>query len=301
MSELTREEIRTLMKEEFQNAKKVGQPITKASLAEKYSISKGTVRRWASEDNWDERSKKKASERSDERSEEGTNVRDQYSKYNWHELKRRFLTGNYKTLADFAKKNDLKVNGNFKKRTNGWLEEKDQLEIEKSTILIEKSIQKTTDRASDRIADVAVAVAEDICDTIGKRKNVTLQLTGEILIRVKEALAKVDVQQLKKKSITKSHLKTKVSKEKIQKFVDEKDALPEGVHVTEDGHMTVTNTTMVDDIEERLTSVDGRKLLNITKTLSIAHEVDRKVLNIDKIEKENDELNAKRKLEDYFS
>ena len=157
------------------------------------------------------------------------------------------------------------------------MEEKEQVELAKSTQIIEKSIQKTTDKASDVISDTAVNIAQNICELIEQRKLTTLNLTKKILEKADIAINKVDVQLLKKRTITRSNFKAKVKKEVGQKV------LPEGMNMTQDGDFTNTTTTMSEDIEERITVVNDRKLLNLAKAIDIAHNTDRKILNMDKI------------------
>lgn len=263
------------------------------SLSQKHDIPVGTIRGWKSKDRWDseleqnDSKKKPTPERSTDQAERSKakrnvteNVREN-QKHNWNKLKAKYLTGDYETVRDFMRKNGIKENGNTFQQTKGWSEEKREVEKRKSNALVEKTIEKTINKASDVISDVAVNIAQDLCDQIERRKLITLNLTDKILKKAGIAIDKTDIQLLKKKTVTKSHLKTKVSKDKIQKFVEEQDALPKGVKVTQDGDMTVINTTMSEDIEERESVVDDRKLLNLAKTVDIAHKIDRIVLDMD--------------------
>lgn len=72
------------------------------------------------------------------------------SRYNWEELKKEFMLGDYKSLKEFAESKGLKYNGTFRKKTSGWLVEKRQKEDKKVTKIIEKTIEKIAERESDR-------------------------------------------------------------------------------------------------------------------------------------------------------
>jgi hypothetical protein len=47
------------------------------------------------------------------------------SKHNWFELKVKFMTGEYKSLREFAKEQDLPYNPYFKEKTRGWIAERE--------------------------------------------------------------------------------------------------------------------------------------------------------------------------------
>jgi hypothetical protein len=49
---------------------------------------------------------------------------------NWIKIKVKFMTGNYKSLREFARKQGLSYNGNFIMRTRGWRIEKDAKEMQ---------------------------------------------------------------------------------------------------------------------------------------------------------------------------
>lgn len=72
------------------------------------------------------------------------------ARINWEELKKDYLLGDYKSLNEFAKEKSLKVNGNFKKQTKGWTEEKELKENQKSTKIIEGTLKRQIDYEVDR-------------------------------------------------------------------------------------------------------------------------------------------------------
>ncbi|ADQ04394.1 hypothetical protein Calow_0826 [Caldicellulosiruptor owensensis OL] len=65
------------------------------------------------------------------------------AKYNWEELKQKFLLGDYKSLREFAECEGLNYKSSyFFKRTKGWIEEKEAREKEKRIEIIERVIEK---------------------------------------------------------------------------------------------------------------------------------------------------------------
>ena len=93
---------------------------------------------------------------------------------NWIELKQDFITGDYKSLNDFARIKDLKINGNFKKQTKGWITDKVQYQDQKSTNVIrlvqENQINKEVDR-NQRHIDIYDEALNLLEETITKLKN----------------------------------------------------------------------------------------------------------------------------------
>lgn len=187
------------------------------SLAKKYNIPVGTIRGWKSKDQWDNDLKNGAKSKN-------TRHKAVDTKYNWDQLKAKFITGDYVSVRDFVRKENIKESGNTFKHTKGWASEKKLKEQELSNSLIERTIQKTTEKLSDKISDVALNLAQDICDLIENRKLTALKLTGKILEKADMA---------------------------------------------------------IENVVEKETIVDEKKLLNIIRIVDLAHKVDRTVLGMD--------------------
>jgi hypothetical protein len=45
--------------------------------------------------------------------------------YDWLELKIKFMTGDYKSIREFSKEQDIPYNRYFKEKTKGWIQERD--------------------------------------------------------------------------------------------------------------------------------------------------------------------------------
>ncbi len=93
------------------------------------------------------------------------------ARYNWEELKQKFLLGDYKSLKEFAEREGLNYKSSyFFKRVKGWIEEKEVKEKQKRSRIIEKVTEKQIEQEVDY--------------------NTThLKLWGEFLNILQEALA----------------------------------------------------------------------------------------------------------------
>lgn len=80
------------------------------------------------------------------------------AKYNWIELEREYILGDYKSLNAFLKENNIPDNGNTKKSTKGWKDKKVLKENEKSTKVLKKVIEKeSTKEAKEKVTINEVA------------------------------------------------------------------------------------------------------------------------------------------------
>lgn len=71
------------------------------------------------------------------------------ARFNWEQLKQKFLLGDYKSIREFAEREGLKYNGNFIKKTKGWDKEKASKEKEKRCKIIEKVTEKQIEQEVD--------------------------------------------------------------------------------------------------------------------------------------------------------
>jgi len=68
--------------------------------------------------------------------------------YDWEGLKREFVLGSYKTLKEFAEAKNISY-GLLRNKAKGWAQEKRQVEKTKTQLIVEKTIQKQIEKASD--------------------------------------------------------------------------------------------------------------------------------------------------------
>jgi hypothetical protein len=66
--------------------------------------------------------------------------------YNWTEFKKDFMTGDYKSLREFAKKHELPYNSNFRRMTKGWVSERDAKLVQMCSKYTEKSLGDKTEK-----------------------------------------------------------------------------------------------------------------------------------------------------------
>ncbi|ADQ45660.1 hypothetical protein Calkro_0778 [Caldicellulosiruptor kronotskyensis 2002] len=68
--------------------------------------------------------------------------------YDWDELKREFMIGNYKTLKEFAQEKGVNY-GVLRNKARDWLKEKQQVNKEKNQLIFEKTLQRQIEKATD--------------------------------------------------------------------------------------------------------------------------------------------------------
>lgn len=71
--------------------------------------------------------------------------------YDWEELKREFMIGNYKTLKEFAQEKGVNY-GVLRNKARDWLKEKEAIDREKNQQILEKTLQRQIETAADRNA-----------------------------------------------------------------------------------------------------------------------------------------------------
>ena len=73
------------------------------------------------------------------------------AKYNWKELEKEFILGDYKSINAFLKNKNIPRNGNTQKATKGWGTKKSAKEVQKSSKTIEKIIEKESTKEANEI------------------------------------------------------------------------------------------------------------------------------------------------------
>ena len=68
--------------------------------------------------------------------------------YDWDSLKREFILGSYGTLKEFAEAKNISY-GLLRNKAKGWTQEKKELSKTKNQLIVEKTIQKQIEKASD--------------------------------------------------------------------------------------------------------------------------------------------------------
>lgn len=76
------------------------------------------------------------------------------AKYDWKQLEKEYILGDYKSVSDFLKDKQIINNGTTRKHTSGWKDKKRQKEDEKATKTIEKTIEKESEKEAEQIVKV---------------------------------------------------------------------------------------------------------------------------------------------------
>lgn len=76
------------------------------------------------------------------------------AKYDWKQLEKEYILGDYKSVSAFLKDKGIKRNGSTQQAVKGWNEKKVQKEIKKSSKTIEKVIEKESEKEAEEIVQV---------------------------------------------------------------------------------------------------------------------------------------------------
>lgn len=115
------------------------------------------------------------------------------AKFDWNELKKEFLLGDYKSLKEFAEKKGLKYNSDFRKKAAGWREEKLTRNRQKTDKIIEKVIEKQIEQEVDWNTAHLNAWGEllNIINEILKARDEQLSKDGKLNIYALEKIANI--------------------------------------------------------------------------------------------------------------
>lgn len=83
------------------------------------------------------------------------------AKYDWKQLEKEYITGEYKSVSQFIKSKEIPYNGTTKSKTKGWTEKKRLKQDQKATKIIEKVIEKESEKEAKKIIQVK-DVANDL-------------------------------------------------------------------------------------------------------------------------------------------
>lgn len=92
------------------------------------------------------------------------------AKYDWKQLEKEYITGEYKSVSQFIKSKEMPYNGTTKSRTKGWTEKKRLKQDQKATKIIEKVIEKESEKEAEKILQVK-DVANDLLIKIAQANN----------------------------------------------------------------------------------------------------------------------------------
>lgn len=87
------------------------------------------------------------------------------AKYDWTNLEKEYILGDYKSVSVFLKEKNIPRNGSVQKAVKGWNEKKAQKEFKKSSKTIEKVIEKESEKEAEKIVNIK-DTAEQLLDKI---------------------------------------------------------------------------------------------------------------------------------------
>ena len=89
------------------------------------------------------------------------------AKYNWKELEKEYILGDYKSVSAFLKDKGIARNKTTNNETKGWKEKKQQKNIQKTSKTIEKVIEKEADKEAKKILNVK-DTAEELLNKVNE-------------------------------------------------------------------------------------------------------------------------------------
>jgi hypothetical protein len=92
------------------------------------------------------------------------------AKYNWQELEKEYILGDYKNVTVFLKEKNIPNNGSTRKQTTGWGDKKRQKQEKVKTKTIQKVIEKTSTQDSNKILNI-----KDTAEELLKKINTSIE------------------------------------------------------------------------------------------------------------------------------
>ena len=92
------------------------------------------------------------------------------AKYDWKQLEKEYILGDYKSVSAFLKDKGIKRNGSVQQAVKGWNEKKVQKEFKKGSKTIEKVIEKEAEKEAQQIVDIK-SIANDLALNIIKANS----------------------------------------------------------------------------------------------------------------------------------
>ncbi len=92
-------------------------------------------------------------------------------KYDWKQLEKEYILGDYKSVKEFLDNKEIKYNGNARDKTKGWTEKRVTKQEQKSNKTVEKIIEKESEKEAEKIIqvkDVAIELIKKISDSTNK-------------------------------------------------------------------------------------------------------------------------------------
>lgn len=92
------------------------------------------------------------------------------AKYDWKQLEKEYISGNYKSINAFLKEKGISRNKTTNTQTKEWNIKKHQKDIKKTSKTIEKVIEKEAEKEAQQIVDIK-SIANDLALNIIKANS----------------------------------------------------------------------------------------------------------------------------------
>lgn len=92
------------------------------------------------------------------------------AKYDWKQLEKEYISGNYKSVNAFLKEKGISRNKTTNTQTKEWNIKKHQKDIKKTSKTIEKVIEKEAEKEAQQIVDIK-SIANDLALNIIKANS----------------------------------------------------------------------------------------------------------------------------------
>lgn len=130
------------------------------------------------------------------------------ARYDWNELKKEYILSKSKSIKEFLETKCIKYNGNARKQTQGWKEERVTKRVTKSNKVIEKVIEKEAEKEATQIVNL---------------KDIASQLANKIITATEELDRHIARNKKKTKTIEYNLDVAKPSKETIEELEEVTD------------------------------------------------------------------------------
>lgn len=117
------------------------------------------------------------------------------AKYDWKQLEKEYILGDYKSVSDFLKNKEIPNNSRNRSNTKGWKEKKCQKSDKVVAKTVEKVIEKQSEKEAQQIADLQSIANELALNVIKANKQL-----NKCIIKSKNKTKKIEYDMLGNKT-----------------------------------------------------------------------------------------------------
>lgn len=132
-------------------------------------------------------------------------------KYDWKQLEKEYILGEYKSVSSFLKDKGIKATGNTNKKTKGWNDKRARKEQEKCKKTVEKVIEKESKKEAEKIIQIKDVANELLKKVLEANNELNIHLSTN---KVKTKTVEYDY------AVKKPKKETVEEKEEIKSYKD---------------------------------------------------------------------------------